>query len=181
MFSQDLYKRALDFAARAHADQKEPGHGFPYVVHLAKVAMETIAACESDPTLDGDVAIPCALLHDTIEDAGVSEDAIRETFGDAVARGVSALTKDPSLPKESQMRDSLERIKKQPRDIWAVKLADRITNLEPPPARWNEAKRRKYQEEARQIREHLRGASELLERRIEEKIAAYDAHLTPLR
>ena len=66
MFSQDLFKRALDFAAAAHGDQRVPGTGHPYVTHLAKVAMETIAACEADPKLDADLAIPCALLHDAI-------------------------------------------------------------------------------------------------------------------
>ena len=177
MFSQDLYKRALDFAARAHGEQKDPGNNFPYVVHLAKVAMEVIAACESDPTLDPDVAIPCALLHDTIEDAGVSEEEIRGTFGDAVAKGVRALTKDESLPKERQMTDSLERIRRLPFEIWVVKLADRISNLEPPPKRWTEEKRKKYQEEARTILDQLRGASELLEKRIAEKIEAYQAYL----
>jgi (p)ppGpp synthase/HD superfamily hydrolase len=177
MFSQDLYKRALDFAAAAHGDQKVPGTEHPYVTHLAKVAMETIAACQADPKLDADLAIPCALLHDAIEDAGVSYDDIRQAFGSAVADGVRALTKDGSLPKEQQMADSLERIRLQPPEIWVVKLADRITNLERPPERWSREKRMKYREEARQIRDRLRGASTSLEQRIEEKIEAYAEYL----
>jgi (p)ppGpp synthase/HD superfamily hydrolase len=177
MFSQDLFKRALDFAARAHGDQKVPGTGHPYVTHLCKVAMETIAACEAEPHLSSDLAIPCALLHDAMEDAGVPYEQIREAFGLAVAEGVSALTKDESLPKYQQMPDSLDRIREQPREIWVVKLADRITNLEEPPHYWSNEKRTKYREEARRIRDRLGAASPFLEKRIAEKIEAYSAFL----
>ena len=76
MRSQEAYKAAIDFAARAHGDQRVPGSGAPYVVHLAKVAMEVSAACAEDPSLDADLAISCALLHDTIEDAGVTREEL---------------------------------------------------------------------------------------------------------
>jgi hypothetical protein len=41
-WNQDEFKRALDFAARAHGEQKVPGSGFPYLVHLTKVATENL-------------------------------------------------------------------------------------------------------------------------------------------
>jgi (p)ppGpp synthase/HD superfamily hydrolase len=173
MWSQDAYKRAIDFAARAHGDQRVPGSGHPYVVHLGKVAMEVMTACAADPSLDADLAISCALLHDTIEDAGVTRAQIEAELGAAVAEGVAALTKNASLEKSRQMSDSLARIRARPREVWAVKLADRITNLEPPPPHWSAEKRRAYREEARLILDQLRGASALLEQRIEEKIRDY--------
>lgn len=176
MWNQDTYKRALDFAAKAHGDQKVPGSGFPYVVHLSKVAMETLAACVVEPDVDADLAVTCALLHDCIEDAGVTYEQMEAHFGARVADGVRALTKDESLPKSARMEDSLSRIRQQPREIWMVKLADRITNLEPPPSHWTLEKRRAYLAEATQILERLRGASALLERRLAEKMAAYEAH-----
>lgn len=42
--------------------------------------------------------------------------------------------------KKLQMQDSLRRIKSQPREVWMVKMADRITNLQPPPGHWSEEK-----------------------------------------
>jgi hypothetical protein len=57
-----------------------------------------------------------------------------------------------------------------------VKLADRITNLEPPPPDWTLAKRQAYREEARQILEALRGCSPALEERLRAKIEAYQRH-----
>jgi (p)ppGpp synthase/HD superfamily hydrolase len=140
MWDQDSYKRALDFAAKAHGAQQVPGSGFPYVVHLAKVAAEVMRACDEE-RLDGSLSVTCALLHDTIEDAGVTRAQIEEAFGPRVAAGVDALTKRDALSKEERMRDSLDRIRAQGREVAMVKLADRITNLEPPPPHWTLEKR----------------------------------------
>ena len=71
------------------------------------------------------------------------------------------------------MRDSLARIRQEPREVWMVKLADRISNLMPPPAHWTKQKCAAYQEEARLILETLGEASPLLARRLGEKIEAY--------
>lgn len=176
MWDQDLFKRALDFAARAHGAQQVPGSGFPYVVHVVKVATEVLAAGVHEPDGDDDLALACALLHDVQEDAGVTHDALRAEFGAAVADGVRALTKDDALPKSARMADSLARIRAQPRAVWRVKLADRITNLEPPPPAWSADKRRAYLAEARVILDALRGASAQLEARLARKIAEYEAH-----
>jgi (p)ppGpp synthase/HD superfamily hydrolase len=94
---------------------------------------------------------------------------IREEFGDRVVSGVDALTKDPALPKHERMKDSLRRIQDSPREVWLVKLADRITNLDPPPEEWSLDKRRRYLEEANEILATLGAASDGLRRRFENK------------
>jgi guanosine-3',5'-bis(diphosphate) 3'-pyrophosphohydrolase len=170
-WDQDLFKRALDFAAQAHGAQQVPGSGVPYVVHLAKVATEL--ACVADGSFDADLALTCALLHDCMEDAHVTHAALRERFGPAVADGVQALTKDGALPKAERMAESLARIRTQPREVWMVKLADRITNLEPPPAHWTHEKRSKYVAEARAILEALSAAHDGLAQRLRAKVEAY--------
>jgi (p)ppGpp synthase/HD superfamily hydrolase len=172
MWDQDAYKKALDFAARAHGAQQVPGSGFPYVVHVTKVAAEVMRAC-AEEGIEGSLAVQCALLHDTVEDAGVTRAQLEETFGAAVAAGVDALTKRESVPKEQRMADSLTRIRQQPREVAMVKLADRITNLEPPPPKWTVEKRTAYLEEAKAILTVLSGSSAWLERRLAAKIADY--------
>lgn len=178
----DLFRRALEFAAHAHAAQKVPGSELPYVVHVTKVAMEVIAAHEHGAPLDLDLAVTCALLHDTVEDARDAEKA-RETaraihagFGPRVAAGVLALTKNAELPKHERMLDSLRRIREQPGEVWLVKLADRITNLEPPPAHWPLEKRRAYREEGDLILRELGAVSRRLRDRLERKLKEYEAH-----
>lgn len=175
-WSPDRYLEALAFAARAHGDQRVPGTGFPYVTHVVSVAMEVMAAAREDP-FDADLAVNCALLHDTLEDTGVQAEEIARTFGDRVLAGVRALTKDAALPKPERMSDSLRRIAGEPREVAIVKLADRITNLQWPPPAWTPEKRSAYREEARQILAALGGACAPLAGRLAGKIDAYGAFL----
>lgn len=168
-WNPDLYVRTLNFAAAAHGKQQVPGNGHPYVVHLAMVCTEVLRA----PGLDTDFALQCALLHDTLEDTATTADEVLRTFGPEVLAGVQALTKRADLPKEAAMQDSLRRILECPPEVAAVKLADRITNLQPPPSYWSGEKRSAYREEARLIHQHLASRCPVLGERLAEKIMAY--------
>ncbi len=174
-WNQDVYIRAWNFASRFHKDQFVPGSDLPYINHIGAVAMEVVAAVtRGDAVQNPDLAIQCALLHDAIEDTDATREVLESEFGKQVADGVLALTKNEELPtKEEKMGDSLERIQAQPREIWMVKMADRITNLQPPPHHWNKEKIRKYREEALRILESLQGANRFLADRLREKIATY--------
>jgi (p)ppGpp synthase/HD superfamily hydrolase len=171
-FKAETYLRALEFAARAHADQKTP-MGLPYIVHVSCVCMELFRAFRAEPDLDEDLAVTCALLHDVLEDTKVPPGELRQEFGPQVLAGIQALTRNPDLPKDARMEDSLKRILQQPREIAMVKLADRISNLGPPPAIWTAYKIREYRKEAQQILDALRGASVSLAQRLEERLATY--------
>lgn len=170
---QEKWLAAWHFAARAHASQKLPGGDLPYLVHLGAVAMEVLVAHQERPFPDPALAIECALLHDTLEDTDTAESELAARFGQRVASGVRALTKDPSLPKDGAMADSLRRIRLQPLEVWAVKLADRITNLAPPPPHWTPEKIASYREEAKQILDALRDAHEGLALRLATRISRY--------
>ncbi len=167
----NIYSRALDFAAQAHGEQKTP-KGLPYIVHVAAVAAETLAALAAEDH-DAELAVPCALLHDVMEDTMTTLADIEAAFGPRVAAGVSALTKDDSLPKERRMADSLDRILRQPPEIAVVKLADRMTNLAPPPAQWTPGKISAYREESREILRRLGPASSYLAARLARRLQTY--------
>ena len=173
LWTPALYLRAWRFAARAHAGQIWKGSGLPYIVHIGMVAAETAAALGREGDRDGDLAIQAALLHDVLEDTGVAEGEMRALFGDAVTRAVRSLTKDPALPKERRMADSLARIAAAGPEAAMVKLADRIANLEPPPPDWDAAKIESYRAEARTIHAALAHASPHLGARLLERIEAY--------
>ena len=183
VWSQNLYIIAYRFAAEAHWKKKQlvPGTDIPYLMHFSLVAMEVIAALEKESNLDGNLAVQCALLHDTIEDTDTSYEQLVERFGGAVADGVMALTKDESIgdnlakrnKKELRMADSLEKIRQEPREIWMVKMADRITNLQPPPKDWTQEKIYHYREEAIIIYDRLKEASSYLAARLFKKINDY--------
>lgn len=138
--------------------------------------MEVIAALNTESNCDGALAVPCSLLHDVIEDTDTVYAQVVELFGVAVADGVLALTKDQAVEKSLRMADSLRRIKQQPKEVWMVKMADRITNLQPPPPDWSKEKAARYRDEAIAIHEALREASGFLAERLLEKIEAYRAY-----
>jgi len=173
-FSQDQYFKALTFAARAHGEQKTPT-GLPYVVHLSCVSMEVIAALQAEPGRDGGLAVTVALLHDVVEDTATTLEQIEAEFGPRAADGVSALTKDPTLGKPAAMKDSLARILRQPPEVAMVKLADRITNLAPPPPGWDAGKIAKYREQGQLILDTLGAASQALSARLVERLWVYPA------
>lgn len=177
-WSQEVYIKALLFAANAHNGQKVPGTELPYLTHLTMVSMEVTAAMAVEDGLDGNLAIQCALLHDVLEDTAIEYDTLKDIFGVAVTNGVQALTKHDDLPKHEKMADSLARIKQQPKEVWMVKLADRITNLQPPPKNWTVEKMQSYQQEARQIYDVLHTASPFLATRLQQKIGNYDQYFS---
>jgi (p)ppGpp synthase/HD superfamily hydrolase len=175
---QESYLKAWNFASYYHRNQKVPGTDLPYINHIGSVTMEIMfAIIQSNPVNDPDLAIQSALLHDVIEDTEIGYEKIKDEFGLAVANGVKALSKDKDLKtKSEQMRDSLERIKKQPPEIWMVKLADRITNLQPPPYYWTKKKIKQYRNEAIEIHEALKDANDVLSSRLLSKIEQYEKY-----
>lgn len=176
-WNQDVVIKAWNFASKIHNGQKVPGSALPYINHIGNVAMEILGAIAQTGCLINrpDLAIQCALLHDSIEDTETTYNDIENSFGTDVADGVMALTKNSALEtKEAQMRDSLSRISRQPREIWMVKMADRITNLQPPPKGWNREKIVKYHKEAKMIHESLRAADIMLAERLKKKIIDYE-------
>ena len=181
MDTQTLYQQAIKFATLKHLllDQKVPDTDLPYVVHLSNVAMEILLAGSNTNGFDLAFAVQVALLHDTIEDTSTTYDELEHHFGKDVAVAVQALSKDNRLPKEQQMQDSLKRIQKLPQEVWAVKLADRITNLQPPPSYWDAAKKIKYREEAKVILNELKEGNDYLAQRLEMKIEEYHKYIKP--
>jgi len=180
-WSQDTYIKACRFAAEAHNGQLFPGTNLPYLMHISLVAMEVIAALAVEQVDHPNLAVQCALLHDTIEDTEISYSDVQVSFGTDVADGVLALSQNKQLAATEdkftrrwlQLEDSLKRIKQQPGEVWMVKLADRITNLQPPPGHWNDEKITRYKKGAEQIHGELASASDYLGQRLRQKIDVY--------
>ncbi|GAB2561752.1 HD domain-containing protein [Spirosoma aerophilum] len=175
---QSIYQETIKFAARKHGETSQtiPGTNLPYVVHLSNVAMEILMAARETNDFDLRYAVQVALLHDTLEDTNTTFEELKETFGSEVAQAVLALTKNEDIPEVEQMADSLTRIKKLPKEVWAVKLADRITNLQAPPAHWSIEKIKVYQKQALQIAQELKGSNSYLENRLALKINEYSTY-----
>jgi (p)ppGpp synthase/HD superfamily hydrolase len=174
----DKFAAAWEFATLRHLGQtyggRREGEHIPYINHLASVATEVLWAIGAEPGWDADFAIQCALLHDVIEDTGTSFDTVASEFGIRVAQGVAALTKDSSIASPiAKMDDSLRRIRQQDKEVWVVKLADRISNLNHPPFYWDRRKIEQYREEAQRILAALGPANKKMADRLAKKISGY--------
>jgi len=124
----DLVRRAHAYATMAHKDQYRLS-GEPYITH--PVAVATIVA---DLGLDT-VSAAAALLHDAVEDTGVTLAQIEEEFGPAVATIVDGVTKLDRLrfdSKEAQQAATMRKMLVAMATDWRVlviKLADRLHNM----------------------------------------------------
>lgn len=182
-WSIDEIQEIWQLASKLHDGQKyggaNEGEQIEYINHIGSVAFEILNAINNGEIKDSALAIKCAILHDSIEDTPVSYNKVHELFGKAVADGVLALSKNDKIEDRlEKMLDSLKRIKEQPKEIWAVKLADRITNLYQPPYYWKDDKKLAYIEEAKIIHRELKDGNKYLADRLEIKIKEYHRFLS---
>jgi (p)ppGpp synthase/HD superfamily hydrolase len=164
--------RAMDFAARAHANQRRKGAARePYFNHLAEVAWMLAEATEGH---DVDLVI-AGLLHDAIEDQGVKQDELAATFGRDVADLVSAVTDDKSLPKEVRKRLQVENAPNKSPRAKMLKIADKTANLRAilnsPPPDWSHERRVRYFEWAAAVVAGCRGVNARLEAQFDHEYA----------
>lgn len=123
----DLVRRALAFAAEAHAsiDQRRKYTNEPYIAHPIAVAKIVRTVRHTD------AMIAAAYLHDVIEDTPVELLEIKSEFGLDVAELVYWLT-DASKPEDGNRaaRKAIdrERIARAPAAAQTIKLADLIDN-----------------------------------------------------
>ena len=126
--SIEQVRQAYRFADEAHLGQLR-NNGQPYITHPIAVA----AQCATWK-LDAQ-ALMAALLHDAIEDCGVTKPELIERFGAPVAEMVDGLTKLDKLHFTTREENQAESFRKMllamARDVRVilVKLADRTHNM----------------------------------------------------
>lgn len=140
----DNIRRAYRFADEAHLGQIRNG-GLPYITHPIAVAQQC-----AEWKLDAQ-ALMAALLHDAIEDCGVTKPELIERFGAPVAELVDGLTKLEKLEFNTREENQAESFRKMllamARDVRVIliKLADRSHNMrtlsDVPRSKWSRISR----------------------------------------
>lgn len=124
----ELVRRAYRLADEAHLGQMRK-NGDPYITHPIAVAQ----IC-TEWKLDAQ-ALSAALMHDVMEDCGISKADLIERFGMPVAELVDGLTKLEKLEFHSREHNQAESFRKMllamARDVRVIliKLADRTHNM----------------------------------------------------
>ena len=119
---------AYRFSAAAHEGQMRKS-GEPYITHPVSVA-----GILADLHLDVPTLV-AALLHDVVEDTGVTKQEISDLFGKQVAELVDGLSKLDKIEFQSAMQAQAENFRKmllamsQDVRVILVKLADRLHNM----------------------------------------------------
>ena len=136
----DLVRAAYRFADQAHLGQMR-NNGEPYITHPIAVALQC-----TEWKLDAQ-ALMAALLHDAMEDCGVTKAELIERFGSPVAELVDGLTKLDKLQFNTREENQAESFRKMllamARDVRVilVKLADRSHNMrtlsDMPKSKWS--------------------------------------------
>ena len=151
---------AASTAAHWHAEQRRKGTaGEPYINHLLEVAALVAEATRgNDPNL-----VIAALLHDAIEDRGITRAAISEKFGEDVASLVQEVSDDKSLPQAVRKRLQVEEAPRKSKRAKILKLADKISNVaaigRDPPPDWSIERQRQYVQWGREVVAGLRDAA----------------------
>ena len=125
---RDLLARAYYFSERAHEGQKRLS-GDKYVSHCVEVAKILV-----DLQLDT-ITVASGLIHDVVEDTGVTVEEIEAEFGKEIAEIVDGLTKIGHLPLNSSQDRQVENYRKlllsiaKDARVILIKLADRLHNM----------------------------------------------------
>ena len=121
-------KKAYDFAAKMHADQKRRS-GEPYIIHPIQVA-NILAQMKMD-----EETLAAAFLHDVVEDTDTTLQQLKEMFGAKVAMLVDGVTKLGKIEYISKEERQIENYRKmflamaQDIRVVIIKLADRLHNM----------------------------------------------------
>lgn len=124
-----IVDRAIRFATKVHDGVARKGTDLPYIVHPLE-ALAIVATITSDQDL-----LAAAVLHDVIEDAGISIDEIRREFGPHIAdivegetdQEVQGLSHVDSWRQRKQA--TVDRLAKASRDVQIVALGDKLSNM----------------------------------------------------
>ena len=126
----DLVSKALLFSAEAHDGMRRRKSDAPYILH----PMEVGAIIGS--ITDKQEVIAAGVLHDVVEDAGVSIEEVGEKFGARVMELVAAETenKRDELPPEETWRirkeESLEKLRcTDDIDVLIMWIGDKLSNI----------------------------------------------------
>ncbi|MGQ0697601.1 MAG: RelA/SpoT family protein [Panacagrimonas sp.] len=121
-------RRAYEFGAKEHKGQSRTS-GEPYIFHPLAVA-RILGEMRMDAT-----TLIAAILHDVIEDTGVSKDEVAARFGKDVAGlvdGVSKIGKIEGMSRAERQAESFRKLllaMTQDLRVILIKLADRLHNL----------------------------------------------------
>jgi myo-inositol-1(or 4)-monophosphatase len=126
----ELVNEAIVFAAKAHDGMRRKRNDTPYILHPMEAAVIV------STMTDDQAVIAAAVLHDVVEDAGVTMETIEEKFGTRVKELVACETENKRAdrpPLETwkiRKEESLLVLRNtEDIDVMIVWLGDKLANM----------------------------------------------------
>lgn len=135
----ELVSEAVAFAVKAHDGMRRKKRDIPYILHPMEAAV-IVGTMTEDQEL-----IAAAVLHDVVEDAGVTMDEIEARFGARVRQLVESETEDkreerpPAETWQIRKEESLQILKNaEDPAVLIVWLGDKLANMRAVYRSWKE-------------------------------------------
>lgn len=124
-----MINRAIQFATACHANQTRKGTEIPYILHCLEAGTIAANLTNEDDSIDSDI-VSASILHDTIEDAYVSYETIKEVFNENIANLVRSQSEDKSKKWIDRKQDTINFLKTNTsKDVEIATLADKLSNM----------------------------------------------------
>lgn len=126
-----MINKALEYAYMKHEGQTRKGSTTPYILHCIEAGL--IATQLSTNSQDGTVnenLVAAAILHDTIEDAGVTYEELKEEFNQEIADLVKLQSEDKSKTWQERKSHTIDFLKENKSlVVEQAILADKLSNV----------------------------------------------------
>lgn len=125
--SQSLFLKALEVSVKTHEGQYRKGTHIPYIVHPVEVALILMEeGCQEE-------VVAAGLLHDVLEDGGITVGFLQDTFGDQVAKWVLGASEElenrESRPWEERKEHTIHHLEGASKEEQMIACADKLSNV----------------------------------------------------
>lgn len=118
-----MIEEAAAFAEKAHRGVFRKGTKIPYITHPMETAV-IVSAFTDDPEV-----IAAALLHDVVEDAGITGEEIYAAFGPRVMELVMLESEDKSRTWYERKSSTVRHLHMAAREVKIIALGDKLSNM----------------------------------------------------
>lgn len=118
-----MIEEAVAFATKAHSGAVRKGTSIPYITHPLEAAVIVSTITEDEEM------IAAALLHDVIEDAGITREELAKEFGKRVAGLVWEESEDKSKSWLQRKAATIEHLQSAGREVKIITLGDKLSNM----------------------------------------------------
>jgi len=124
-----MIDKAIAFATLSHGNQTRKGTDIPYIFHCLEAGIIAADLTKTNGSIDNDI-VCAAILHDTMEDAYVSYETLKEIFNENIANLVRSQSEDKTKPWMERKKEMIRFLQSNDSKGFEIAvLADKLSNM----------------------------------------------------